>query len=180
MKIVLCGYMGAGKSLIGKKIAKKLSFHFVDLDKKIADREQLGIPEIFAEKGEIHFRKTEASLLRETLNSEENMVLALGGGTPCYGQNLQWIKDHPETILIYLKMNLQALTDRLFEERKNRPLISNVDTRDALEDFIRKHIFERRYYYLQSDYTVDCSTASPGEIVMEILAETGRAGGEDS
>lgn len=169
MKIILCGYMGAGKSLIGKNLAKTLPFHFVDLDDEIAKDQNLNISEIFAQKGEIFFRKTEAKVLREILKSEKNSVVALGGGTPCYGQNLQAMKKCPEAILIYLKMDIQSLTDRLFKQRNCRPLIKALENREKLEDFIRKHLFERQYYYLQSDYTIDCSSASPEESLEAIL-----------
>ena len=88
MKIVLIGYMASGKSTIGKILAKELNLSFIDLDHYISDREQMSIPEIFNQKGEIYFRKIETKCLLEVLEKEQEFILSLGGGTPCYGNNM--------------------------------------------------------------------------------------------
>ncbi len=169
MMLVLCGYMGSGKSLIGRKLADKLQTDFLDLDEEIATDQKMSISEIFQQKGEIYFRKTEMKVLQKTLSASTDGVLALGGGTPCYGNNLELIKQNPHTELIYLKMNLESLTERLFKERDQRPLIKDFDQPEQLEDYIRKHLFERQFYYLQSDIKVEATHASPAEIVQNIL-----------
>lgn len=168
MKILLCGYMGCGKSLIGSLLAEKTGVDFADLDREISTDQGLEIPEIFKNKGEISFRKTETRVLESYLDSKKEGVLALGGGTPCYGNNLNLIKETPKTVLIYLKMDLGELTTRLFAERKERPLIRDIDDKDELEDFIRKHLFERQFYYLQSDHVLDCAGLSPEAVVEKI------------
>lgn len=169
MRIVLCGYMGSGKSLVSKKLAEELSCDFFDLDQEIEKNQKLKISDIFSTKGEIYFRKTEMQVLKSSLNTKENTVLALGGGTPCYGNNLALIKENPNTILIYLKVNLETLTKRLFAEKEKRPLLNNIDNEEQLNDFIRKHLFERQYYYMQSDFKIEASSLTPEEIVEEII-----------
>lgn len=169
MIIVLVGYMGSGKSLIGKTLAEKINFDFKDLDHEIELTENQKISLIFQNKGEIYFRKKEIEVLKEQLKASSNTVLALGGGTPCYGNNLEWIKNNPNTMMVYLKMNLNSLTERLFAEKDHRPLIQNTRTKEDLNDFIRKHLFERQYYYMQSDYRIDVSERSPESIVEEIV-----------
>lgn len=168
MKIVLCGYMGSGKSVIGRLLASDLEMKFVDLDAEIEASEQKKIPEIFSEKSEIFFRKKETEVLKTLLNSSENQIIALGGGTPCYGNNLEILKNDPEVLTIYLKVGFKNLVNRLFGERKQRPLIAHLDTKDILEDFVRKHLFERQYYYLQSDEIIETTEYSISECVAEI------------
>lgn len=168
MIIVLCGYMGSGKSLIANRLSRELNFKFRDLDDEITKVDGRRIPDIFEQKGEIYFRKLEMKVLQECLESKEDTVLALGGGTPCYGQNLKLIQANKNVYSVYLKMQLNALTDRLFEERATRPLIAKFDEKEVLNDYIRKHLFERQFYYFQSDHTVDCSQATPEAIVERI------------
>lgn len=169
MIIVLCGYMGSGKTLIGKKLSQELGIDYKDLDKEIELRENLKIEEIFDQKGEIYFRRKEIEVLKSCLEREENYVLTLGGGTPCYGNNLEIIKNNPETILVYLKVNLDVLTERLFTEKEQRPLIKDISSPEDLNDFIRKHLFERQYYYMQSHFNVDNSLNHPDDTVEHIL-----------
>lgn len=169
MILILSGYMGSGKSLIGRKLADKLNYSFIDLDQEIVKRENLEISEIFAHKGEIYFRRKEIETLKHFLKMAKNTVLALGGGTPCYGSNLELIQNNPQTKHIYLKVNLDTLTERLFAEREKRPLIKGIATKDDLNDYIRKHLFERQYYYLQSDFNVDSSISDPDIIVEKII-----------
>lgn len=171
MNIILCGYMGSGKSRIGKLFAKTKAMKCLDLDSEISDREGLSIPEIFKHKGEIYFRKAEIETLKHRLDNLENTVLTLGGGTPCYGHNLELIKKDPDSILVYLKVKLDVLTNRLFHERHQRPLIRDISEKDQLKDFIRKHLFERRFYYEQSAITINCSSRSPGEVVETLEKE---------
>ena len=97
MKIVLLGYMASGKSSIGKKLAKILNVPFVDLDDLISEKEKLSIPEIFKTKGEIYFRKKEIENL-ENFFQKDKFVLAVGGGTPCYGNNMDLINDNSISI----------------------------------------------------------------------------------
>lgn len=168
MKIFLAGYMGSGKSLLGKQLAKRLNHDFLDLDDQIEIIEGKTIDDIFKEKGELYFRKLETNVLKDVLEDTSNLVVSLGGGTPCYGKNLELIKETPNTKTIYLKASVEELTRRLFPEKIHRPVISHMETKEALEEFIRKHMFERGYYYHQSDIVVNVDNAKPEDILNEL------------
>ena len=170
MKVIVLGYMGSGKTAVGKRLAPFLSMGFVDLDHLLAQKEERSVLNLFKEKGEVYFRKLENQVLRELLDEPGEKVISLGGGTPCYGNNLELIKKS-EAKTIYLKTGLQSLTKRLFAEKNTRPLISHYETEPDLEDFIRKHLFERTYYYRQSDIIIETDGKSVEKIVEEILLE---------
>jgi shikimate kinase len=169
MKIILIGYMGSGKSSVGKALATYLSVKFLDLDAAICAEENKTIPEIFSTNGEIYFRRKEAEVLKKLLEREESYVLSLGGGTPCYGKNMQLIKDTASVTSIYLKTGLLQLKERLIVEKDSRPLIQDLKTPEVLEDYIRKHLFERTFYYNQSDLTVLIDGKSVEEVVHTVL-----------
>src|SRR5690606_3969307 len=155
MKIVLIGYMGSGKSSIGKKLASVLNLPFKDIDSEIEKREGCSISEIFSKKGEINFRKIENAVLKELLSQPESFVLATGGGTPCYADSMDFILARENTEVIYLKMSIAALSARLYLEKENRPLLKHLNSEEMLEDFVRKHLFERAYYYNQAHFVID-------------------------
>src|SRR5690606_18970444 len=155
MKIILMGYMGSGKSTIGLQLANILGFTFVDLDTYIEAKEASSIPELFKSKDEIYFRKKETSYLKELLNTNESSVIALGGGTPCYGTNLQFILETDDAKSVYLKLSIPSLVKRLELEKSKRPLISHLKTQEELTEFIGKHLFERSPYYSQADEIVN-------------------------
>lgn len=169
MKIFLTGYMGSGKSVVGKILAKKLNYKYVDLDDQIEVIQGISINDIFNEKGELYFRKLESQILDDILENNSDMVISLGGGTPCYGDNFDRICKQKDTKTVYLKASIQTLTERLFPEKIQRPVIAHLETREALEEFIRKHIFERAYYYSQSDNSVNVDGKDPDLIVDQIM-----------
>ena len=117
MKVVLLGYMASGKSTIGKKLAKTFSLPFIDLDDYIVSKENKTISKIFAENGEIYFRKIESVYLQEILNGKGNFVLSLGGGTPCYANNMNVINTS-DAISIYLHTGIQLLSERLIAKNQ--------------------------------------------------------------
>lgn len=159
--------MGSGKSVIGKKLAKKLQLPFTDLDSYIEKQEQASIPEIFKQKGEIYFRKSEATHLRQLVSTQKSGVISLGGGTPCYAGNMQFLIDNCPNVF-YLKASVQTLVDRLKTGKSLRPLLANLD--DAgLEEYIRKHLFERNFFYLQAPKNVVVDGKTIDEVVAEIL-----------
>ncbi|MDO4879899.1 MAG: shikimate kinase [Capnocytophaga sp.] len=162
-KIILLGYMGSGKSVIGKRLAEKIQLPFIDLDTFIEKKEEKKIDEIFQQKGEIYFRKKEREYLNELLLSPSPMVLALGGGTPCYGDAMQMINKTTENVF-YLQLSFQELTKRLLPQKKKRPLIAHLEDVD-LEDFIRKHLFDRNPFYMQANNIIKIS----GETIEEII-----------
>ena len=160
--------MGSGKTAVGKALAGSLGIPFLDLDEEISRKENLSISAIFETKGEIYFRRKEAEVLKELLEQEGSFILALGGGTPCYGKNLQLIKENPNTTLIYLKTGLLQLKERLYKKKESRPLIKSLQDPEVLEDFIRKHLFERTFYYNQSDFSVSTDDSTVEAVVEEI------------
>lgn len=173
MKFFLLGYMGSGKSTIGKRLSEEISTEFIDLDEVIEEKENAKISEVFEKKGEIYFRKLEREVLVELLDLDKSAVVSLGGGTPCYGDNMELIKNTGEVKSIYLKWQVGTLTDRLFMEKDHRPVISHLDDKESLEEFIRKHLFERGFYYNQSDLVINCDSKTPEEILEELKQKLG-------
>jgi shikimate kinase len=166
MKIVLLGYMASGKSTIGREISKKLDMKFIDLDDYISKREKRSISEIFKVEGEIYFRKIESSYLGEILNSKDSFILSLGGGTPCYSNNMELILNS-EASSIYIKADIKTLASRLTAEKNKRPLVADLED-DKLIEFVAKHLFERRFFYEQASITVHTEDKSIEEIITEI------------
>ena len=171
MKLVLLGYMGCGKSSVGLELATKLGYKFIDLDSQIELLEGISISELFKEQGEIYFRKIENLALKNLIDSEENIIISTGGGTPCYGDAMEYLSNSDSCITIYLKTSLEILSDRLFIEKQDRPLISHIKDKNVLKDFIRKHLFERLFYYNQAEHIIDSKEASVEIIVEKIVAE---------
>lgn len=166
MQIVLLGYMGSGKTTIGKLLAEKLEIEFLDLDSYIEQIEGTTISTVFNEKGEIYFRRKEAECLRELLATEKDFVLSIGGGTPCYANNMGAISEMTENG-IYLKVGLEELINRLTKAKEERPIIANIPDAE-LHEFIGKHLFERSFYYNQANYVVNCERKNTDEVVAEI------------
>lgn len=166
MKIVLVGYMGSGKSTIGRLVADTMDLEFLDLDKCLETALNMPIPKIFQTKGELYFRKQEHYFLKEVLSRKEKLILATGGGTPCYSGNLDTmlqLADH----VFYLKVSLPELVRRLSMEKEDRPLIRDIANED-LAEFIGKHLFERNVFYNRATHTIQCDQKSPQDIAEEI------------
>ncbi len=166
--IVLVGYMGSGKTSVGSFLSEKINKSFIDLDDYIESSENMSIPDIFEKKGEIYFRKKEYQYLKELLEKEsENIILSVGGGTPCYGENMKLITDATKHTF-YLKATIDTLLTRLINEKETRPVISHLEEND-LSAFIRKHLFERNFYYLQANHNLNIDGLSIAEIGNEII-----------
>jgi shikimate kinase len=163
--------MGSGKSAVGSILARLMDRQFFDLDRLIEEQEGLEIGGIFERKGEIYFRKLEAKVLREFLKRKEPCVLALGGGTPCYAQNMEYLTQEENVLTIFLKAELRTLIDRLWSQREKRPFIAHLASKDALEDFIRKHLFERVPFYLLADQQVTTDGLRPEEVARKIVLD---------
>ena len=167
MKIILVGYMASGKSTIGKLISEELNIPFYDLDHLIEINLNLKINEIFEQKGELFFRKKERDILIDFLNSTENYILALGGGTPCYYDNFQ-LYQLVNIHSIYLKASIDTLANRLHSQKNTRPLVSRFSN-EELQEFVAKHLFERNYFYNQVKTIVSVDKKKESEIVTEII-----------
>lgn len=166
MKIVLLGYMGSGKTTVGKKLAKDLSLRFLDLDDRIEASEKSKITNIFSKKGEIYFRRKEAEYLRNILTNDDDFVLSIGGGTPCYANNMEAISEATNRV-VYLKLSIFSLVERLVKEKSERPMIASIPDED-LPEFIGKHLFERSFYYSQALHSISCDGKDIEAIVNEI------------
>lgn len=166
-KILILGYMGSGKSVIGKLVAERLQIHFYDLDDLIENRQQMSISEIFQQKGEIYFRKVEHQLFSELIQNKETFVLSLGGGTPCYANN-HLLLTGENTASVYLNASIETLYSRLISERQNRPLIANLDE-EEFKEYIAKHLFDRSYFYNQATFKVLVKDKTPNDLSTEIL-----------
>ena len=171
MKIVLIGYMGSGKSSIGKKLAEVLGIPFKDIDTEIEKETGSSISEIFSKKGEIYFRTIENKILKKLISQSESYVLATGGGTPCYANNMDVILEKEDVITVYLKIPLDVLTSRLYLEKDSRPLLAHLKTEDELNDFLRKHLFERVYYYNHAKLVIENKDENIDEIVEKIVSK---------
>lgn len=147
-KIFLVGMMGSGKSYWTKKIAKWIKSAGYDLDDLIEMNEEKTISEIFAEDGEEQFRKTEAKILR-WFKEKKKYVLATGGGTPCFQENMAWMKK--EGIVIWLDESIEVLVKRLTAEKVHRPLIANLNEEELVK-FIQSKLMERHPFYSQANY----------------------------
>ncbi|WP_159023028.1 shikimate kinase [Formosa sp. L2A11] len=170
MNLILIGYMGSGKSTLGRKLAKKLNHPFIDLDDYIEDQEQLSIPELFKTRGEIYFRKKENEYLKALLEDQDNVVLALGGGTPCYANNMALITAHKNATSFYFKAGIKELTSRLKHEKENRPLLNRFSTDDELMEFIGKHMFERSAYYNQADVVIPVDNTTELDVLDKVMS----------
>ena len=167
--IVLIGYMGCGKSSIGKKLSQKLNVKFVDLDSIIEKKYSKSISQIFNELGEIKFRNIENSELNTVLSNSDNCVLSLGGGTPCYHDNMDLILSYT-TSVFFIDVSSDILSERLFKKKDKRPLISSIDTIEEMKQFINKHYFERRPFYSMATHSITSNRKDSKNVVKEILS----------
>ena len=149
-RIFLIGMMGSGKSHWCKRLAKKIKSGAYDLDYLIETVEEQTIAEIFAEHSEAYFRKAEAKVLR-WFGEKKSFVLATGGGTPCFHDNMQWMNKHGVTI--WIDEPIDVLVERLIKEKDHRPLIKSL-TDDELHNFLSKKLEERRPFYSQATYNL--------------------------
>lgn len=169
MIVVLVGYMASGKSSVGRLLANKLGYDFMDLDDFIESSEGKTITEIFESKGEIYFRKKESESLDKVLQDSNRLVLSLGGGTPCYGNNMERLKTHKNAISVYLKTSIPVILHRVANEKAKRPLIAHLKTEEALTEFVGKHLFERSQFYNQADHIVVTDNNEINHIVEQII-----------
>ena len=146
MRIYLIGFMGSGKSFTGKRLAGLLNIPFSDLDEGIEDLAKKTIPQIFKEEGESAFRAIEKEALHLTGHLPA-AVVACGGGTPCFFDNMEWMNDHG--ICIYLKTAPKVLFDRLLGEKDYRPLLKELSDKE-LKTYIKEKVTEREVYYLKA------------------------------
>lgn len=149
--VYIIGFMGSGKSTAGKKLAAALGWSFIDLDKKIEEIAGKTIPEIFSHEGEDGFRSLETDVLR-SLKSLTRTVVSTGGGTPCHGDNLDFMLE--TGVIVYLKMSTNQLVSRLLGSTGGRPILKNVPD-DKLFDFIDEKLAIREKFYSRANIIVE-------------------------
>lgn len=157
MKIILIGYMGSGKSTIGKALGLLVNIPFVDLDSYIEEKEKQTIHDIFKTKGEVYFRKQEHFYLKELLQADGPMILSLGGGTPCFINNEKLLFNNTSYKTVYLNVSVKELADRLLIGKASRPLISHINSLEEMQEFVGKHLFERTVFYNKSEVVIDAN-----------------------
>ncbi|MFC5282305.1 shikimate kinase [Pedobacter alpinus] len=145
-KIFLIGFMGCGKSKLGKSIASKLDLPFLDLDDLVEAKNQMSIPELFAAFGENGFREREKQTLQEAAIAND-AIIATGGGAPCFFDNMEWMNNNG--ITVFIDTPIKVLADRLINARVERPLIKGKSF-DELLTFIEAKLTERRPFYNQA------------------------------
>lgn len=147
MKIFLIGFMGSGKTYWGRQLSHKLGIPFFDLDEQVASHAGQPIPDIFAREGEEHFRLLEKETLYIITESHESFVMACGGGTPCFFNNIEYMNNAGTTV--WINPGAELLFERLVKERPGRPLIKDL-TDDQLKSFISRKYADRKIYYEQA------------------------------
>ena len=160
--LYLIGFMGVGKTTIGKQIAALNKVIFIDTDSQIEKETSKSIKEIFETDGEIAFRKLETDTIRSI---DRKAIIACGGGLPAHNNNIEYLK-HKGTV-IYLKASTETLIKRLEKNKNKRPLISKL-TNDKRLEFIRKILKEREETYKQADYTIETDNKTVKEVLREI------------
>ena len=153
MKVFLIGFMGSGKTTIGKKLANYLKYEFIDLDKLIESKAGMSIVNYFEIHGEPLFRELERDTLQKT-EFPENVIIATGGGAPCFGDNMEWMNNNG--LVAYLSLSPKALASRLEHSKTDRPLIRHLKG-DELIDFISSKLQDREVFYNQAKYVVSAS-----------------------
>ncbi|MBP3211456.1 MAG: shikimate kinase [Prevotella sp.] len=152
-RIILIGYMGAGKTTIGKALSKELGLQFYDLDWYIESRRRKTVPQLFAELGEEGFRKIEYNMLHEVAEFE-NVIISCGGGTPCFFDNMDYMNRQGK--VIYLRCEPEVLQKHLMMGKTERPLLKGK-TPEELTAYISDHLQEREPFYNKAQYTLDVS-----------------------
>ncbi len=151
MRIYLIGFMGSGKSVIGRKLSAVMGLTFLDLDEAFERKYKINIHTFFNKYGEQEFRLLEHKLLWETRHLE-NHIIATGGGTPCFHQNMDFINENG--VSVYLKVSIPVLVNRLLNSRKSRPLLLG-STPETLETTIENLLLKRSPFYEQAKVIVD-------------------------
>jgi shikimate kinase len=154
MRYYLIGLPGSGKSYWGKLWAQVAGIQFIDLDKYIEDQEQSAIAEIFLKKGEKYFRDLETHYLKEISSDNKDIIIACGGGTPCFNDNMKLINQHG--VSVFINTDTQIITDYLLDhnEIKKRPLFNSLKTEFEVKSFLDNLLKERIEYYKKAQHEI--------------------------
>ena len=166
MRIYLIGFMGSGKSHWGKQLGQKLNIPFFDLDEEIVKEENKTITEIFASHGEEYFRQKEKDVLYTLTGKHPSFVLATGGGTPCFFNNIEYMNKNGTSV--WFNCSVECLFGRLVKEKANRPLIRNLSD-EELRSFIIKKFGDRKIFYRQASVIINEDAITLDNIVDTIF-----------
>ena len=150
--IFIVGYMGAGKSTGGKRLAASMRLPFIDTDVVLSESLGRDISGLFQDLGEEGFRKAESATLRRLALEDQQRVIATGGGTPCYADNMEFLLE--QGTVVYFQLDSAALIRRLATKRKNRPMLDGIAD-EAFPAFVEGHLAEREPFYSRAHITVD-------------------------
>ncbi len=164
--IFIIGFMTAGKSREGKRLAKLMKMKFIDLDRVIEANEKRTVSEIFTEKGEEYFRAKEGGALR-AINTNENCIVSCGGGTPCFFDNMNWMLK--QGIVVWLKISTEEILKRVGESKKKRPLLNNLNG-VKLINFIQEKYNEREVFYSKAPIQINTENISIENLMQMILS----------
>ena len=153
IRIILIGYMGAGKTTVGKALSKAMGLQFYDLDWYIESRMRKTVAQIFAERGEEGFRLIERNMLHEVAEFED-VIVSCGGGTPCFFDNMDYMNGQGD--VIYLKADPEVLYKHLLMGKTERPLLKNK-TPEQLIAFIKEQLEKREPFYSKAKHVLDVS-----------------------
>ena len=166
LRIFLIGFMGCGKTYWGRQLAQKLELPFFDLDHQIEEKEERSINEIFAAEGEEYFGRLEKEVLHLITESHGAFVMATGGGTPCFYNNIEYMKK--AGIAVWINCSATSLHQRLLQEKEHRPLLKDL-TDDQLLAYITKKGADRNIFYRQATTTVNGEGLSLEKLVDKIF-----------
>ncbi|MEJ6698635.1 MAG: shikimate kinase [Flavobacteriaceae bacterium] len=166
--IVVLGYMGCGKTTVSNKLKAILDLPLFDLDQFIENEFEMTISEIFNTKGQIEFRRIENRYLKILLNKKEKSIISLGGGTPCYHDNMDLILKYSKNVF-FINTSAEFLSERLFKERGKRPIIKSINSVSKLKEFISKHLFERIVFYNKANYIILDSNQGIDHVCKKII-----------
>ncbi len=168
MNVILVGYMGSGKTTLGKKLAARLGLTFMDTDKIIEEKEAQSVDALFATKGETYFRQLEQALVEE-LKQLDHVLIATGGGMPCYNNLMEELKTIGFTI--YLKRPAKELAHRVKNSKKIRPLLRDKNEEELLA-YMEEMLQKRAPYYEQAHLIVDREVQAIASLELQIKALT--------
>jgi shikimate kinase len=166
MKIFLIGFMGCGKTHWGKELSQKLQIPFFDLDSVIEEKEEKDITSIFADMGEEYFRMLEKDVLYMLTESHDSFVMACGGGTPCFFNNIDYMKSRGTTV--WINCSVECLHSRLVKEKDKRPLIRSLSD-DELKTFIVRKYSDRKIFYQQASVILSEEEVTLDGLVTKIF-----------
>ena len=147
MKIFVIGYMASGKTTFGRALADKLNISFIDLDEYIEENAGKTISEIFAETGEESFRKLEKEMIESIVNKDEDLIVACGGGTPCFHNNMELL--NKTGLTVFLETSIPVLISRLQEANENRPIVAGKSN-DEIREKVLTQLCDRLPCYMEA------------------------------